>query len=311
MFADPSDPNTYYCSGWYYDTSYYRMGFGISTNGGATWTHSMVSAVGVTAYPYAMGIDYSHPDTLFIGGYEGSNGAIYRSVDSGSSWTKLTATGLAGTVYGIAVRPDNPSVVFAATSSGIYRSTDAGASFTKTSTTISSTKNVTIDPTTPSTVYVGTNSQGVYRSIDGGTTWAAFNTGLTETCINCMAISPGSFVYAGTNGGATFRWTLGTGVAGDATSPLPQSGLRVWPNPSYGAVNIAFELAEPAVISMAVYDLDGRLVGAPAGGYYGAGEHDLSWDAVGGSGEAAPAGVYYVRLTAGSEVLTGRLVLIR
>jgi hypothetical protein len=311
MFADPSDPNTYYCAGWFYDSSYYRMGFGKSTNGGATWTHSMVSASGVTAYPYAMGIDYSHPDTLFIGGYEASSGAIYRSVNGGTSWTKLTATGLAGTVYGIAVRPDNSTVLFAATSSGIYRSTDAGSSFTKMSTAISSTKNVLIDPVTPSTVYVGTNSQGVYRSIDGGATWSAFNTGLTETCINCLAVSPGNFVYAGTNGGSSFRWTLGTGVAGSSTSPLPEAGLRVWPNPSYGSVNIAFELAEPAEVNMAVYDLDGRLVGTPAGGYYGSGEHYVSWDAVGISGEEAPAGVYYVRLAAGDEILTGRLVLIR
>ena len=280
------------------------MAVGKSTDGGLTWTHTLIGAD--NSYIYSMALDPSHPDTVYAAGYENSVYTIYRTLDGGTSWSKLTATGLNALPYGMAIRPDNPLVIVAATSNGIYRSLDAGGSFTRMSTTIGSSKNVLIDPLTPSTMYLGTNSQGVYRSTDGGATWSAFNTGLPETCINCMALSPGNFVYAGTNGGASYRWTLGTGVGEEESSPLPTTGLSIWPNPTYGSVSVSFDLAQAGEVSVLVYDMQGRIVAAPASGYYDAGLHEISWD-----GAGAPAGVYIVRMTSGQEVSTGRIVLVR
>jgi hypothetical protein len=305
MFADPSNPNTFYCAGWYYDTSYYRMGFGKSTDGGVTWTHSMVSAVGATAYPYSMGIDPTHPDTLFIGGYEGSSGAIYRSTDGGSTWTKLGAAGLTSQVFCIAVRPDNPSVIFAGTGGGIYRSTDSGSTFTRMSTTINYTKDVLIDPSNPNRIWVGTYSQGVYQSTDGGTTWTAMNTGLGGMCVNRLGVNPNSCLFAGTDGSATYRWSLAVGVGDEQTAPLAVPALYAMPNPVQTGASIHYSVTGTEPISITIYDLQGRVVGT-LDAEQGPGDHEAWWSA-----EGVTPGVYFMRLVSGSEIQTGRLVVAR
>src|SRR5262245_58128920 len=39
---------------------------------------------------------------------------------------------------------------------------------------------VAIDPTTPTTLYAGTNGGGFFKSTDGGTTWSAINEGVAN-----------------------------------------------------------------------------------------------------------------------------------
>ena len=75
-----------------------------------------------------------------------------------------------------------------------------------------------IDPTTPSTLYAGTNG-GVFKSTDGGAHWGAVNTGLTNLTVLALAIDPAApnTIYAGTNGNSVFvlQQVSGTGDSGD------------------------------------------------------------------------------------------------
>ena len=68
-----------------------------------------------------------------------------------------------------------------------------------------------IDPSTPSTLYAGTNAGGVFKSINGASTWTAVNSGLTSTTVNALAIDPSTpaTLYAGTFGGGVFKSTNG------------------------------------------------------------------------------------------------------
>jgi hypothetical protein len=282
------------------------MGFGKSTDGGSTWTHSLISSPGVTAYPYSMGIDFAHPDTLYIGGYEGSGGAIYRSVDGGTSWAKLTGTGLINSVSAIAVRPDNPNVIFAATGDGIYRSTNFGAAFTKVSTTISSCKDILVDPSNPNRVWVGTYSQGVYQSTDGGTTWTAMNTGLGDMCVNRLAINSNSYLFAGTDGAAAYRWSLSVGVGDSEVAPVALPALYASPNPVSTGASIHYSVVGSDPVSISIYDMQGRLVSTLSEGAQAPGDHEAWWNA-----EAMMPGIYFMRMVSGGEVQTGRLVVAR
>ncbi len=246
-----------------------------------------------------------------MGGSENSQPAIYRTTDGGTSWSKLTATGLAGTVYALAVRPDNPSTILAGTSSGIYRSLDDGSSFTKVSTTISYVKTIVFDPAQPGVVYIGTNSQGVWRSTDGGTGWSAFNTGLTETGINRLATCGPAYLLAGTNGGSSFRCGIGVGVSEESSAPVTTARLSVWPNPADGPAGVAFDLSEPGPVTLSVFDLHGRLVATPLEGSLPSGPHSVLWDARREDGTDAPPGIYLVVLGTGQGQISGRLVLTR
>jgi len=84
----------------------------------------------------AIGIDNSQsPPIIYYGTGEGIYGffyhylgnGVYKTTDWGQSWTNITNGMPVGLqIFRIAVRPGEPTDVFAATSNGLYRSTNAG-----------------------------------------------------------------------------------------------------------------------------------------------------------------------------------------
>src|SRR5262245_27917922 len=71
---------------------------------------------------------------------------------------------------------------------------------------------LTIDPSSPTTLYAGTASDGgVYKSTNGGVSWTAVNSGLSSTTVLALAIdrSMPAILYAGTSGGGVFKSTNG------------------------------------------------------------------------------------------------------
>ena len=124
------------------------------------------------------------PWTIISGGSE--NG-IYKSVDGGSSWKKLT-NGLPSGIVGkidLAISPADSKVLYALVEApggkgGIYRSNDQGESFEHVTDDAALTNrpfyymNVDVDPTNAEVVYV--NSNRFHKSMDGGKTWKRIRT---------------------------------------------------------------------------------------------------------------------------------------
>ena len=84
------------------------------------------------------------------------------------------------------------------------------------------------------------------------------------------------------------------------------------PNPFSAATRIRFGLPRAAQVSMEVYSVLGERVATlmdrtPLEPGY----HAMLWDGTRSNGGPAPSGVYLVRLVAGGEVRSGRLVLVR
>ena len=77
----------------------------------------------------------------------------------------------------------------------------------------------------------------------------------------------------------------------------------VTPNPSSGTVEIRFSLAEPGPLTLQVFDLCGRLIALPLDGEVSGGEHSVQLASL-------PPGAYFVRMTAGEEVLRESFVLV-
>ena len=67
-------------------------------------------------------------------------------------------------------------------------------------------KAIAIDPSTPTTIYVGTDGGGVIKSTDGGSTWTPINSGLTDLKVTALAIDwfTPYRIYAGTENGGIF-----------------------------------------------------------------------------------------------------------
>ncbi|RMG68821.1 MAG: T9SS C-terminal target domain-containing protein [Bacteroidetes bacterium] len=87
------------------------------------------------------------------------------------------------------------------------------------------------------------------------------------------------------------------------------AGLVAYPNPFRDNMSLRYDLAKPAAVTATVMDLTGRVVTTLAHSeQQGAGTHWLSWDGQTASGRAAPAGVYLLRLEAGAQSHTLRIM---
>ena len=100
-----------------------------------------------------------------------------------------------------------------------------------------------------------------------------------------------------------------------ATPPGPR-GLVLqgaWPNPLGGATTLRFATGPGATgpVRVGVYDLRGRLVRELLRTELPAGDHVATWDRRDDQGRRAPAGVYLVRVTAGSRTETLKVTAVR
>ncbi|MFH1843895.1 MAG: choice-of-anchor D domain-containing protein [bacterium] len=85
-----------------------------------------------------------------------------------------------------------------------------------------------------------------------------------------------------------------------------------YPNPFNPQTTIAFELAQPQVVHMQVFDISGRLVRVLLNGEStGTGRREVVWNGRDETGRPVASGTYYYRLTAGAFTETKRMVLVR
>ena len=82
------------------------------------------------------------------------------------------------------------------------------------------------------------------------------------------------------------------------------------PNPANSSVRFQIRLAEPCPVRLAIFDVAGRLVYGWQTERLGAGVTAVSWDLRDMTGRDAPAGWYFVRLTAGENVHSRKLALV-
>jgi len=84
------------------------------------------------------------------------------------------------------------------------------------------------------------------------------------------------------------------------------------PNPARTRIDLAFEIpGEHDAVSLAVYDVRGRIVRSLARGPGSRGPHAVTWDCTDRRGRRVSTGVYFVRLACGAEVRTQKIVVLR
>jgi predicted GH43/DUF377 family glycosyl hydrolase len=84
-----------------------------------------------------------------------------------------------------------------------------------------------------------------------------------------------------------------------------------YPNPFNPQTKIDFHLAKSDRIQVSVFDLKGKRVTELANQIFGAGAHTLEWNGCDDHGRAMPSGPYFVRLSAGSNVESRKVLLLK
>ena len=92
----------------------------------------------------------------------------------------------------------------------------------------------------------------------------------------------------------------------DDNLPVKFALLRCYPNPFNPITKIAYQVPIQSEISLDIYDIRGTLIENLTKGVTNAGFYLTSWDAA-----RYPSGIYFVRLTHGSQQLIGKLLLLK
>ena len=154
-----------------------------STDGGATWDD--ISAwlppnIGLTSYPVAQ-----TASTYLLGTKAGANSGIFRTTDSGATWTQV----FKGDVNGLPLvaKADDSIYWVLAESGGVVKSTDGGATWGQVA------PQGTVNPSAPTIVELpdgrlAAPGRTVVISSDGGKTWRGVGPG--------MPIAPTGLTYS-------------------------------------------------------------------------------------------------------------------
>ncbi|HEX3281553.1 MAG TPA: hypothetical protein VHR36_10015 [Pyrinomonadaceae bacterium] len=210
-----------------------------TTDGGKTWSNVLFinEDTGITD----LAIDPQSPMTLYAAAYQrrrtpwGFNGggpgsAIYRTVDGGANWTKLTKGLPEGTTgrIGLDVYRANPNTVYAIVENakgGVFRSDDRGDNWRKVSELDSRPmyySQIRIDPNNDQRVWQ--LAANMYNSEDGGKTWVSNIVQRIHGDFHALWIDPANsnHVLAGSDGGLHASYDRGRTWDFINTIPLGQ-----------------------------------------------------------------------------------------
>ncbi len=102
-----------------------------------------------------------------------------------------------------------------------------------------------------------------------------------------------------------------TGVPGGAAPVAVRLISGVQPNPFTTAAEVSLSLKQAGGVTLQVFGLSGRRIRNEDLGRRAAGAHVVSWDGRDDSGEAVPAGIYFVRVLAGADRDERKIVRVR
>jgi len=211
--VDPVTPTTLYVA---------TDGGGVvkSTDGGSTWAPINNGLIDLKVT--ALAIDWFTPSRIYAGT---ENGGIFSSFDSGETWSSPVGSSPITDIRGIVIdrnscpanSPPCRGVYVASQSSGVWRSLDGGSTYGQMNENLSNTAVTAIaiyptslQDTTGSHLYIGTEGGGLFRRGISEDHWTDPNPdpqgglkALTQEEVVSLAVNPQleSELYVGTSGG--------------------------------------------------------------------------------------------------------------
>ena len=246
-----------------------------------------------------------------------SSGGVWKTDNSGVSYTPLFDKEGSYSIGCVTLDPTNPNIIWIGTGEnnnqrsvaygdGIYKSIDGGKSWEnmglKTSEHIGK---IIVHPENPDTVYVAAigplwskgGERGLYRTMDGGKTWEAILTVDEHTGVNDIVMDPRNpyVLYASTFQRRRHVYTYVGGGPGSGMHKSTDGGVT-WkeinnglPSVELGRIGLAISPANPEILYAIVEAADGK------GGVYASTDRGASWEK---RGDHTTSGNYYQEIIA-------------
>jgi len=204
-----------------------------TTNTGASWTPFDANIPGV--------VTSISPDPTPGVLVAGTESGIFRSTDSGQTWTMASTVANA---Y-LSRSPASSSTIYAISSTSAYRSTDGGASWSPPGSIGDYVTVIVADPADANTAYAyNTWGSTLYKTTNGGLAWYPNSLPSSPDIVSMVAASDGS-LYVDTSGNGVYKSTdQGTSWA------AVNSGLGSLNGPPNG---LAVSASNPKVLYKSVY----------------------------------------------------------
>jgi photosystem II stability/assembly factor-like uncharacterized protein len=211
IVVDPVHPDTVYVAAWQLDHP--DGGLWVSHDGGRSWGEvEGLRGQSIRAFAQAP----SNPAMLFAGTLEG----VYRSMDSGATWTLISPPGSQEIheVESLAIDPTDPDVVYAGTWHLPWKTTDGGKNWHNIKKGViddSDVFSIIIDPAEPrivfasacSGIYKSENAAELFKKIEGIPSDARRTRVLKQDPANREVVYAGTTegLYKSVNGGKSFQ----------------------------------------------------------------------------------------------------------
>lgn len=198
-----------------------------SFDGGATWTHP----AGPSPSLIAVAVDPTNDRTVYVSAGEGE---LYKSSNGGSTWTRLIVTSPHEylPIFGIAIDPQNPNIVYAGGRERISRSVDGGQTWQTLlvdGERLGYVSSLVVDAQRPHNVYASFGGHGIEQiSIEPDLQLTA-----TSSATPVGAGATGTYSFRARNVGPFAATNVRTRVA------LPTDAINVSATSTNGACSIA------------------------------------------------------------------------
>ena len=211
LAVDPRTPDIVYAGTWYLP---YK-----TTDGGDTWS-SIKNGIIDDSDIFAIDIDPRDPNHVIASACSG----IYETKNGGANWRKVQGIpSQSRRTRAILQHPSVPGIVFAGTTEGFWRSERGGDanSWMVTTSRQLEINSITVHPSRPEVIYIGTNNYGVMVSHDSGKSFVPTNVGYSGRFANAIVAdweqlnriyaatintaTGGGFLFVSNDNGETWR----------------------------------------------------------------------------------------------------------
>jgi len=246
-------------------------------------------------------IDFAlHPDAPSVWWVASASGGVWKSENSGTTWSPVFDGQGSYSIGCLAIDPDNPNVVWVGTGEnnsqrsvsygdGVYKTEDGGKTWTNTGLEDSQhIGKIVIDPRDTDVVYVAAQGplwnaggdRGLYKTTDGGKTWAKVLDISKDTGVTDVVMDPRDpdVLYAASYQRRRRVWTLIDGGPESAIYKSTDAGAN-WkklenglPKVDMGRIGLAIAPSDPDVVYAIIE------AAHDAGGFFRSTDRGESWE---------------------------------
>jgi photosystem II stability/assembly factor-like uncharacterized protein len=290
-----TDENTGYITGWYKTLLK-------TTDGGNTFTGTFGNAY------------YMWQKTFVLNNYiflMGSEGALFRSTNSGSTWDSLY-TGMPNSLTCAQFFENGKGFIFGCCGA-IFRTTNFGNHWDHD--TVYLTKGWALED-----CYFANNLLGwsvgeegsIVRTSDGGNSWETLISGNQIHLKSVKFVNNQTGWIAGSEG--IILKTTNSGGVGipigieHQSANIPKDFIleQNFPNPFNPATTIRFKLNKSSDIKLSIYNINGKLNNILTEDFYREGEYSFTWSA-----DNQPSGIYFCKIESGSGSQVVKMTLVK